>query len=79
MSHNGNNGRTTDQIVLVVFLLLNSVLHLRADVFGSKAKLIGHDVNGLSVQTLINADHDTNGHTRTDNLRDGHVHHRCQL
>ena len=79
MSHHGNDRCTSYQVVLIIFLLGNSVLYLCTDIFGLKAELISHDINSLSIQTLVDTYHDTDTHTGTDNLIDTDIHHRSQL
>ena len=79
VTHDRHYRRTADQIVLVVILLGDGVLHLSAYIFGSEPELVGHDVDGLSVQALVDGHHDADGHTGSDDLIHADVHHRSQL
>ena len=54
MTHHRYDRRTADQVVLVIHLLSNSVLHLSTDILCSEAELLGNDIDGLSIQTLVN-------------------------
>ena len=63
----------------LVFFLLHGFRHRRTDVFGLKAKLLGHHVDGLGVHTLVDAYHHADAHAGADNLGYGHVHHAGQL
>ncbi len=79
MSHDGDDGCAGLQVVLVVLLLVYGVLHLGRHIFCREPELLGHDVDGLGLQSLVDAGHDADGHTGRDDLHHGHVHHRCQL
>ena len=79
MAHHGHDGCAGLQVVLVVLFLLDGVLHFGRHVFGGEAELLGHDVDGLGLQALVDAGHDADGHTGADDLDHGHVHHRCQF
>ena len=79
VSHHGNDRSTRNQIVLVILFLGDGILHLGRNVFGSKAKLVGYNIDSLSIQTLVDTYHDTDAHTSTDYLVDANVHHCCQL
>ena len=79
VTHDSNNRSTGNQIVLVVLLLGNSVLHLGRNVLGSKSELVGHDIDGFSVESLVDTYHNTDAHAGTDNLVDTDIHHGSQL
>ena len=79
MTHDGNDGGTTYQVVLVVFILLNGILHLGADILGGEAELVGHNIYRLGIQALVDTYHDADAHAGTDDLCDRHIHHRGQL
>ena len=49
MAHHGNDRRTGNQVVLVILFFADRLLYLRADIFGGKAKFLGHHVDGLGV------------------------------
>ena len=46
---------------------------------GLEAELFGHQVDGLGVHALVDADHHADLHTGGDDLGDGHVHHGGQF
>ena len=79
VTHYGDDGSACHQVVLVILLFGDGVLYLGADVFSGEAELVGHDVDGLCIQTLVDGHHDADGHTGADDLVDTDVHHRCQL
>ena len=53
MSHHRYNRGASHEIVLIVFLLSNSVLNLCTDVFGSKTELLSYNIDSLSIEALI--------------------------
>ena len=79
MTHDGDNRGAAHQVVLVILLFGDGILHLCRDVFCGKAELLSHNVDGLSIQALVDRHHDTDAHTGSDNLIDTYIHHRCQL
>ncbi len=79
MTHHGYNRGTRNEIVLIVLLFGDGVLHLGTHVFGLESELIGHDIDGLCIQALVDTYHDTDTHTGTDYLVYAYVHHRSQL
>ena len=79
MTHHRHNWSAIQQIVLVVLLFSDSVLHLCTDIFGRKAELLSHDIDGLGIQTLVDTHHDTNRHTGTDDLVHADIHHGSEL
>ena len=79
MAHHRNDGRTTHEVVLVVFLFADRLLHLGTDIFGLEAELIGHHIDGFRVETLVDGHHDTNAHERRNDLCHADIHHRGQL
>ena len=54
---------------------MNGVGHFGRYVFGGEAKFLGHDVDGLGIETLVDRYHHTEVHTCGDYLIDGHIHH----
>ena len=79
MTHDSDDRRAELEVALVVGLLMNSLADLCADVFGLKPELIGHDIDGLSVESLVDRYHDTHAHAGADDFHHGHVHHCGQL
>ena len=56
-----------------------SLLHLGADILRSEAELVSHQVDSLCVKTLVDTNHDTYRHQRTDELGHRHIHHVGKL
>ncbi len=79
VSHDGNDRRTRHEVVLVVLLFADSLLHFRTDIFGLEAELVGNKVDGLSIEPLVDGHHDTYRHEGRDDLCDADIHHRCQF
>ena len=75
MTHYRNDGRARQKVVLVVLGLGDGFLHLSAHIFGLEAELLGYEVDGLGVQTLVDGHHDAHAHKGSDDLVDGDVHH----
>ena len=79
VTHDGDNRSARLKIFFLVFRLGHSILYLGTDIFGLEAKLLGHDVDGLGIEALVDAHHDTNAHAGADDLRHGYVHHCGQF
>ena len=79
MTHHRYNRSAVHEIVLVILLFGNGVLYLSTDILGGESELLSYDIDGFSIQTLVDTYHDTDAHTGTDDLIDADVHHRCQL
>ncbi len=79
VTHHGDNRSTGFEIFGSVGFLSNGFLHVGRNIFGLESELFGHEVDGLSVHTLVDADHDADTHARSDDFRHRHVHHLCEL
>ena len=79
MTHDGNNRRTRFQIFFGIFFLYNGLCHFRTDIFSLVSEFFRHQINGFSIQTLIDRHHDTDTHTSSNNLSYGNIHHTCQF
>ena len=79
VTHDGHDGSARHEIGFVVGLFGHRFADVSTDVFGLEAELLGHEVDGLCVHALVDADHNTDTHTGTDDLRHGYAHHRGQL
>ena len=79
MTHDGNNRRTRFQILFRILLLYNGLCHFRTDIFSLVSELFRHQIDGFSIQTLVDRHHDTDTHASSDDLRHGNIHHACQL
>ena len=79
MTHHRDDWGAVHEIVLVILLLSNGVLYLSADILGGESELLSYDIDGLSIQTLVDTHHDADAHTGTDDLIDADIHHRSQL
>ena len=79
MSHYSDNGRTRNEIVLIVLLLADGLLHFSGDIFGLESELVGDQIDGLGVEALVDGHHNADRHERGDDLSHIDVHHRSQL
>ena len=79
MTHHGDNWSARHEVCFVISFLVNSLADIGTDIFRLVAEFIGHEVDGLLVHTLVDADHDTETHAGADDLCDGDIHHRCQF
>lgn len=79
VTHDGDNRRTRHEFVLGVLLLMYGLDHFGRNVFRLEAELLGNDVDGLGVETLVDRHHHADVHTRGDDLVDGHIHHRGEV
>ena len=79
VTHHRYDRSAADEVVLVVSLLRNGILHLGTHILGSETELLSNDIDGLGIQTLVDTYHDTDGHTGTDDLIDTDIHHGSQL
>ena len=79
VTHHGHNRGTRHQVFFGIHLLYDGLRHLGTDVFGLIAEFLGHQVDGLGIQTLVDGDHDADTHTRGDDLRHRDVHHVGQF
>ena len=75
VSHHGNDRSTWHEIILVILSFLHSFLHLSADIFRCETELFSYDIDGFSVQSLIDTYHNTDRHECTDKLCDWNIHH----
>ena len=79
MAHDGDHGRTLNEVFGTILFLADGLCYLGTRVFGLEAELISHNVDGLGIEALVDAHHDAQVHTGCDNLVDGHIHHACQV
>ena len=79
VSHHGNDGCARQQVVLVVDFFSDSLLNLCTHIFGLEAKLIGNQVDGLGIQSLIDRCHHTDAHQGSNQFVDIHIHHGSQF
>ena len=54
-------------------------LHLCAHIFGLETELFGDEVDGLCIESLVDGNHYSHAHERTDDLVYRHVHHVGEL
>ena len=57
VTHHSYDWSTTYEIILIILCLLNSLLNLGTNVLGSEAELLCHDVDSLSIKTLVDTYH----------------------
>ena len=79
VTHDGDNGSALHKVLLTVFGFHDGLADFCTDEFSSESELIGHEVNGFLVKTLVDADHDADAHACTDDLGHGHIHHGSQF
>ena len=79
VTHHGNDWSTGNQICLIILLLDYSLANFGTYIFCLETILLGNDVDSLGIQTLVDADHDTDAHTSTDNAGNRYVHHGSQF
>ncbi len=79
VAHYGHDRRTRDEILVVVLLRGYGLCDGSADVFGCEAEFLGHDVDGLGVEALIDRHHDPEVHTRCNDVVDGDFHKVCEV
>ena len=53
VAHDGDDGRACHEVFLGVGFLLDGVGYFGGDVLGGEAEFVGHDVDGLGVETLV--------------------------
>ena len=79
VTHHGYDWSTRNQVVLIILFLAHGFLNLCTYVFCLEAELLSHHVDGFSIQTLVDRNHDTYTHQGRDNLSNADIHHRSQL
>ncbi len=79
MTHDRNDRRTGHEIFFFVFFLMNGIRYLSRHIFGAETELIRNNVDGFGIETLVDRHHDTEIHTRGDDIVDRHVHHQSQV
>ena len=77
--HDGHDRSALHEVFGVVLLFDDGFLHFGRNKLGGEAKLFGHHFDGLLVEALVDGHHDADAHARSDDLRDGNVHHRGQF
>ena len=76
MTHDRHDRRARHELALVVLLLADSLLYLSTDILGLETELVSHQVDGLSIEALVDRSHHTDTHQCGDDLVDTYVHHR---
>ncbi len=75
VAHDGHYRRTALKVFLAVFLLVDSVCHFGRYILGGKAEFLGHDVDCLGIESLVDRHHYAEVHTCGDYVVYGYVHH----
>ena len=75
MTHHSHDRCTWQEICFIVFFFHDGLRNFCTYVFSHEAKLLCHQVDGLSIQTLVNTYHNTHTHASTDDLCHRHIHH----
>ncbi len=81
MAHNGDDGVAGHEVLGTVLLLdlVDGVDHILRGEAHLEAELVGDELDGLGVESLVDADEDADRHAGGDNLGHRHVHHGGQL
>ena len=79
MAHDSHDGGAGGELVFGVFNALDSLNHFGRYIFGLVAKLVGHDVDGLGIKTLIDRHHHADVHTCGYDIVDRHIHHHGKV
>ena len=79
VTHDSYNRSTWNHILWFVLLLMYALLHLSTDILGLKAKLVCHNVYGLSIKTLVYGYEQAKIHTCAYNLCYRDTHHGSQI
>ena len=79
VTHDGDDGSAGFEIFVAVDFFDDRFLHFCADKLGAEAKFVGHHLNGLLVEALVDRNHDADAHAGADDLRNGDIHHRGEL
>ncbi len=64
VAHDGHDRRAGHEFVFRILFLLDGFHNLSRNVFGLVAEFLGHDVDGLGVETLVDRHHHTKGSYR---------------
>ena len=70
VTHHRHNRGTRLQILFGIGLFDDSLSHFGADILRLEAKLLGHQVDGLGIEALVDGYHDTHTHTGGNDLSD---------
>ena len=79
MTHNCDDWSSGHEVVFVVDFFADSLAHFRAYIFSLESELVSHDVDGFSVESLVDRHHDADAHASADDLVYRHVHHGSQF
>ncbi len=79
VAHDGHDGRTALQFLLLVLNMLYGLGHVCGYEFGLESELLGHDVDGLGIQALVDRHHHAEVHTCGYDFVDGDVHQAGQV
>ena len=79
MTHDSNDRSTWYKVILIINLLANSLLYLSTYILCLEVELISNKVDSLSIQTLVDRNHDTDRHQCWDDIRYRNIHHCSQF
>ena len=79
VSHHSHDGCAWNEVCLVVGFFGDGFTDVSADKLRLESKGICHQVYCLTIHTLVDADHHSDAHALSDDLRHWHAHHGCQL
>ena len=62
VSHHSNDGRTRNEVGLIIGLFGNGLRNFRTYVLGLKSELFCNKVNGFGIEALVDRNHDAHAH-----------------
>ncbi len=80
VTHDGDDWAARYEVFVAYLLVgVDFLHHVCCHELGGVAELFCHEVDGLGVKTLVDADHDAEHHACADDLGDRHVHHHGEV
>ena len=79
MTHHSHDRRTLFEILLVILHSLDSLRDIGAHKLCSESEFLCHDIDCLSIETLVDGYHHAKIHTCGNDVVDGHIHHVCKV
>ena len=80
VTHDGYDWAAFGDILFVDNLIgIDFLNHFGRNELSGEAKLLGYEVDGFCIQTLVDTNHDAKHHTGTNDLGHRHVHHHGKV
>ena len=79
VSHHRNDWCARHEVFWSVFLFLHGIAYFLTHIRSTESELLSHQIDGFSIETLVDGHHDANRHTGTNNLCDRDIHHRGKV